>query len=206
MALRLHPVAGAALFLTLGALIPLAFRFVDTPKAPAAAPESRNLAAEVDSLRSDLSRVRKTAQQSAHAVARAAENAPATPDGAGVSQQAIAQDDEPAPTSAGGDPFDAWEGQWKSEPVDRTWALRTEDQLRNVVKDLAPDSTVREAKCASTMCRIEVEHKTAENHYQLLSSTVGVAPFSNGGTAKRVSDGNGPPRTIIFVAREARAL
>jgi hypothetical protein len=56
--------------------------------------------------------------------------------------------------------FDALSRRVDTELVDARWQHETEQPLKQLMsKHLGPDFTVSEATCASTLCRVKLEHR-----------------------------------------------
>jgi hypothetical protein len=90
------------------------------------------------------------------------------------------------------------------EPVDVSWRNQTLAELKKTFTPIT-GSTVRNAECRSQLCRIEVEHQTANSQRGLAREISGQAPFDQE-VVYRYDLNSKPPKTTLYVARAGTSL
>jgi histone H3/H4 len=100
---------------------------------------------------------------------------------------------------------EALEGRFDSEAADPRWSAGRVQVLRDTFAHSMPEMNVVAADCATTLCRVTVEHTDVENQDSLMekiSSADGVEAeilylFDKEAT---------PPRTTLYIARPGHTL
>ena len=88
-----------------------------------------------------------------------------------------------------------------SEPADLGWSRETVRQIEEAIATNARGTRVLAAACASTLCRVEVDHDTAEAQLGLGEALAEVEPF-RAGVFYSYDEAAVPPTTTLYVVRD----
>jgi len=88
-----------------------------------------------------------------------------------------------------------------SEPTDPGWSRKTVREIEEAIAANARGTRVLSAACASSLCRVEVEHDTAEAQRDLGEALAEVGPF-RAGVFYSYDEAAVPPTTTIYVVRD----
>lgn len=88
-----------------------------------------------------------------------------------------------------------------SEPTDLGWSRKTVREIEEAISAKARGTRVLAAACASSLCRVEVDHDTAEAQRDLGEALAEVEPF-RAGVFYSYDEAAVPPTTTIYVVRE----
>jgi hypothetical protein len=94
-----------------------------------------------------------------------------------------------------------------TEKPDPSWSARTENLIESVVHEPGFKGTrLGVARCATTFCRVELEHDTTLLQHDHLTRLLMKPPFAAGGTVFQSKSDAGLPTTSIFFARQGARL
>jgi hypothetical protein len=160
---------------------------------------------EVDSLRRELRQVRAAMEKLESASAAAGVDV----DAEGASNA----DEDPSWSSA--EELEEAEFAWadayssqlddilEGQGVDRAWADRTRSEALAAFGTLG--STVREATCGNTLCRLEIAHRDRSDHDALLAIVTQENPWESAAFYVPV-ERDGQPTTLMFLGRPGEEL
>ncbi len=89
-----------------------------------------------------------------------------------------------------------------AQHIDSGWARGTEDALRGAAAELAPQSELVEARCGSTLCRIELKHADPMSHNRWVLGGVRSGLFGHGAATEVFASDDGHLHGVVFMARE----
>jgi hypothetical protein len=140
------------------------------------------------------------------AVGRAPREAPLAVDAGASAPPAVAHAAPPLRT--GNEVFHGLEKHFGREGKDPTWSAQAEASIAGAFRSEAlAGSTMLQATCGTTLCRVDVAHDSATAQEGFVWSVRSVPPFNQGGFAHRVDDpGAGTSKTIVYVVREGYEL
>jgi len=93
------------------------------------------------------------------------------------------------------------------ERRDPGWSSQAEARLaRAVASEPLAGSHLAAAQCQTTLCRAEIAHADAAAQERFLDGIAATLPPGAQGFAHKVDDDAGPPRTVLYVAREGHPL
>lgn len=181
-----------------------ASHWVSTTPGARATESSDALEREVEALQRELGALR-TEQQLFRVTAAnsqaAAEAAPAAP--AEPADPAIAPVEDGEPPEAA-ETFASVGTLFDTEPRDATWADRTEGQLQVALStDAIPGVTVRRAKCASTLCRLETDALDQQSFERFTQELPSKTSFLPSGRFERIPTEDGTIKAVYYLRREA---
>ncbi|MGC4089650.1 MAG: hypothetical protein QM756_17530 [Polyangiaceae bacterium] len=87
----------------------------------------------------------------------------------------------------------------ETETIDYAWSRDTIAQARQALETQAKDAKILSTKCASNLCRVEVEQSTTDGRTNLPSLISGIAPFSNGAIYNYAAEEGRTKTTVYFV-------
>lgn len=92
---------------------------------------------------------------------------------------------------------------FQAETPDRAWAGAAELSLQSVLREHAPPGTRSlRVECRSTLCRIDLEHESAESRESLIRSVPAKLPWGGPLFSPAPSHAGGRLRSSIYIARE----
>jgi hypothetical protein len=118
------------------------------------------------------------------------ESAPTSPE----AQKAAAQEQERKVAAT-------LEDKLASETVDPVWSRKRSQDLRNAVGTQDPRSVVSSVACASTLCKLVLNHDTLAAQREIAAKLVELEPF-HAGVVFSYDKAATPPKTTLYVMRE----
>jgi hypothetical protein len=94
------------------------------------------------------------------------------------------------------------------EAVDREWSSHTEDLIRTSFSaETTSGSSLKEAVCRSTVCKLTVQHDSADVERDFPFNIATKEPYSSSGGLyyQRENSGEKPTTTIYMLRENARA-
>ena len=100
---------------------------------------------------------------------------------------------------------DALESRFAGEPIDPSWSAARVQMLRETFARSLPGINVTQAACASTLCKLAVEHSDGESQTALMEKLSGAEGVD--AEVYYLFDREAvPPRTTLYVARPGQTL
>lgn len=171
------------------------------PSEVAGAPVPSEVRAELNELRDQLATMRSVAQTQlalqSQSAAHAVPAQPNTPQPAGDSTS------ESTPDAAAERQriAEKYERQIRSEPIEIDWSRRQVANIRESLTKAIPDATIAEITCATTLCRVVVEHDSPEGQTELARVAAPEAPFAAGTAYYYGTTPAGAWTTTLYVHR-----
>lgn len=91
-----------------------------------------------------------------------------------------------------------------TDAVDRGWSASTVESMQRVFAGVT-GARLRDAQCASHLCRVEVEHASRDEQRALAEQVLAQEPFTHG-VLFDYDKTSIPPRTTLYVARDGVTL
>jgi hypothetical protein len=96
---------------------------------------------------------------------------------------------------------EALERKYATEPVDRSWGNKQTDDIRNAIGETVPGTRLASVQCASSLCKVVLQHDTAAAQHDV-ASHLGGLPAMRAGIFYRYDEDPNQPRTTLYVLRE----
>jgi hypothetical protein len=91
-----------------------------------------------------------------------------------------------------------------TDGVDRAWSAATVESMQRVFAGVT-GARLRDAQCASRLCRVEVEHASRDEQRALAEQVLGQEPFTHG-VLFDYDKLSTPLKTTLYVARDGVTL
>lgn len=91
-----------------------------------------------------------------------------------------------------------------TDAVDRGWSAATVESMQRVLAGVT-GARLRDARCASRLCRVEVEHASRDEQRALAEQVLGQEPFTHG-VLFDYDKASTPLKTTLYVARDGVTL
>ena len=96
---------------------------------------------------------------------------------------------------------EALEHKYATEPVDRSWGDKQTDDIRNAIGESVPGTRLASVQCASSLCKVVLQHETAAAQHEI-ASHLGGLPAMRAGVFYHYDEDPNQPRTTLYVLRE----
>ena len=96
---------------------------------------------------------------------------------------------------------EALERKYVTEPVDRSWGDKESDEIRNAIGDGLRGTRLTSVQCASSLCKVVLDHDTAADQHEAARQMTRLAP-NHAGVFFHYDEDPNQPRTTLYVLRE----
>jgi len=177
---------------------PDAGRAQATGEKPDTSSDVRALRAEVDALKA------RSEQPTVYYVKQPVEPAAPAPVAAAVEPVEAQEESEETKAARAAERIretaTALAARFAGEHVDGAWSTETARSLRSVFGPATPGTRVTEADCASTLCRVVLEHEDRDAQHALGNAIASAEQFA-AGVFYDYDKSSDPPKTTLFVLR-----
>jgi hypothetical protein len=172
---------------------------------PAQAATAEGLAHEVRDLRAELNGLRSAPQRPPIYI-----TTPSAPLDAPVAAAADELGAKPAspvldPAARQAEAATQLQAKFEQETLDAGWALPMVRSIRGSIASLAPTARLLAADCATSLCRVVLEHQSDEDQRNIAGQVVASEPFKEG-VFYDYQHGAGPPKTTLYVIRQGHSF
>lgn len=93
------------------------------------------------------------------------------------------------------------QAKFEQESLDANWALPMVRSIRGSIATSAPTARLLEAECATSLCRVVLEHPSDEDQRSIAGQVMASEPFTEG-VFYDYQHGSATPKTTLYVIRQ----